>query len=216
MDLLSDFLLSNFYIDNLYMPLFYRMQYALRFEIGDPSINTNKKVYIDNVYLKSLVLFKEVFDDEDEIYIVVNDVIFNEENSINIESKCSIENYIIKTEDKNACFDIRKHPYFYDDDLKIKSIQYKYKCRLNNVKYREILKAISNSDLGIKPSISYEVYFIHIEKQVIYQLYDDRGLDIASADRHILYSLYIKYNDWLLEYDKERMEGMIKNLTIDG
>ena len=61
MDFLSGFLLNNFNVDNLYMPLFYRMQYALRFEIGEPSINTNKKVYIDNVYLKSLILFKEVF-----------------------------------------------------------------------------------------------------------------------------------------------------------
>jgi len=51
-----------------------------------------------------------------------------------------------------------------------------------------------------------ETYFVNIDKKLILHMYDDRGLDIVSADREALVSIYKKHNDWILDYDREQID----------
>ena len=37
-------------------------------------------------------------------------------------------------------------------------------------------------------------------------MYDDRGLDIVSADNETLRPIYNKHNDWILDYDREQID----------
>ena len=37
-------------------------------------------------------------------------------------------------------------------------------------------------------------------------MYDDRGLDIISADKEILGPIYKKQKDWILDYDREQID----------
>lgn len=37
-------------------------------------------------------------------------------------------------------------------------------------------------------------------------MYDDRGLDLISADKESLRSFYEKYNDWILDNDREKIQ----------
>ncbi|MFD1206338.1 DUF3885 domain-containing protein [Sporosarcina contaminans] len=43
-------------------------------------------------------------------------------------------------------------------------------------------------------------------KKMIYHLYDDRGCDIIAVNIEDLRELYEKYNDWILDYDRERID----------
>lgn len=37
-------------------------------------------------------------------------------------------------------------------------------------------------------------------------MYDDRGLDILAEEKSSLATLYQKYNNWLLSYNKQQMD----------
>ncbi len=41
--------------------------------------------------------------------------------------------------------------------------------------------------------------------------YDDRGMDVFGPNRDLLKMLYDKRNDWLLDYDRERMDAAYKD-----
>ena len=41
-------------------------------------------------------------------------------------------------------------------------------------------------------------------------MYDDRGLDVIAKDKKSLDSLYHNFNDWILEYDREKIDLIFK------
>ena len=42
----------------------------------------------------------------------------------------------------------------------------------------------------------------------LYHLYDDRGLDILGGSRELLLPLYHQFNDWILEYNLEKIDRL--------
>ena len=53
-----------------------------------------------------------------------------------------------------------------------------------------------------------EVFLLDEAHDVLYHPYDDRGADVAAADRETLRPLYQELNPWLLDYDRARMDAM--------
>lgn len=58
------------------------------------------------------------------------------------------------------------------------------------------------------------IYLVNPEKSILIHPYDDRGLDVICQDPMELTIFYEKYNDWLLDYDKEAMVQTFKPNTI--
>ena len=76
--------------------------------------------------------------------------------------------------------------------------------------YGSVLEGIANADHAQTPSVSGRVYFLNPTTAIIVHMYDDRGLDIIAATREALMPVYRTFNDWVLEYDRERIA---KNLS---
>lgn len=55
-----------------------------------------------------------------------------------------------------------------------------------------------------------EIYFINKIKNNIFNLVDDRGLDIIAKDKESLVDIYSKFNSWILEYDREKIDLIFK------
>ena len=55
-----------------------------------------------------------------------------------------------------------------------------------------------------------EVYFVSLKREIIFNMYDDRGLDIIASNKQAIASLYHKYNSWLLDYDREAIDSVFK------
>jgi Domain of unknown function (DUF3885) len=75
-------------------------------------------------------------------------------------------------------------PYIFPEDDEegiYKTYRFTLKCETSDFKYIPLLKAICNQDLGIKPSIFHRVYFININKNTIFHVYDDRGCDLLAT-----------------------------------
>ena len=50
-----------------------------------------------------------------------------------------------------------------------------------------------------------QIFIINIDKRLIFNMYDDRGLDIIAKDKETLRPLYRKFNDWILDCDREKI-----------
>ena len=72
--------------------------------------------------------------------------------------------------------------------------------------FREIV-CVEIDAAGLE-SLVFNVYFLNSQKNVIFHLYDDRGADVAAANKEILGPLYETCNGWILDHDRERIDRM--------
>ena len=47
---------------------------------------------------------------------------------------------------------------------------------------------------------------MNIDRKLILHMYDDRGLDIISAKKETIVSIYKKHKDIILDYDREQID----------
>src|SRR5690606_4937580 len=90
-------------------------------------------------------------------------------------------------------------------------------CQKGKIRYRQLLKAISYEDfdhpstiLKNNSRIGYDIYFVNLSNKTIYHLYDDRGCDILSADKEDIRFLYEECNDWILDYDRIKIDLLFR------
>lgn len=74
-----------------------------------------------------------------------------------------------------------------------------------------IIREIILADIGGLNCLVSAVYLLHPNENVLYHLYDDRGLDLVAKDKRSLYPLYERFNDWILDYDRETIDHIFKN-----
>lgn len=207
---LNGYMLETFPNLELRPPLFYNGDIGIRFKLGvnyDYNNIYENCPYLEGVYNRAITLFQSLHATEDEIYIVVdvNDFADGEtfKHKLNIFSK-----YV---KEKSDLFKLQKNtiPYVFpedDEDGLYKTHRFTLKCKVSDLKYIPMLKAICNQDMGIKPSIFHRVYFININKNTIFHIYDDRGCDVLATSPNTIRDMYHTYNDWILDYDRNKID----------
>ncbi|MEI2315654.1 DUF3885 domain-containing protein [Bacillus paramobilis] len=207
---LNEYMLETFPNLELRPPLFYNGDIGIRFRLGvnyDCNNIYENCPYLEGVYNRAITLFQSLHATEDDIYIVVdvNDYADGEtfKHKLNIFSK-----YV---KEKSDLFKLQKNtiPYIFpedDEDGVYKTHRYTLKCKVSDLKYIPMLKAICNQDMGIKPRIFHRVYFINIKKNTIFHVYDDRGCDVLATSPNTIRDIYHTYNDWILEYDRNKID----------
>jgi hypothetical protein len=58
-----------------------------------------------------------------------------------------------------------------------------------------------------------EIYFININKKLILNMYDDRGLDVVATDIEALRPICEKHRDWILDCDREQIEKLLSTIS---
>jgi hypothetical protein len=188
--------------------LFYDCKYALRFDLHDNDgiAYFNPKgedAYFMEGLNRAKELFHGIFHDCSELYFIYrsdkirfSDKIFSNISALN-KNEMSIfhENGIYEENFKTALAVI--------------------KSDIHRINYENILKSINNTDfLSRRPRTEGEVYFIHIKNKIIFNMYDDRGLDIIGTNKETIEPFYIKYNKWLLDYDREKWMKCLNGQNI--
>lgn len=207
---LREYMLETFPNLELRPPLFYNGDIGIRFKLGVNYDCTNiyeNCPYLEGVYNRAITLFQSLHSKTDDMYIVVdvNDYADGEtfKHKLNIFSKYVKEKYDLFKLQKNTI------PYVFpedDEDGVYKTHRYTLKCKVSDLKYIPMIKAICNQDMGIKPRIFHMVYFININKNTIFHIYDDRGCDVLATSPNTIRNMYHTYNDWVLEYDRNKID----------
>lgn len=70
--------------------------------------------------------------------------------------------------------------------------------------YRMIWGTIAQ-ELGVRPSLEFNLYVFDPNLRVLMHPYDDRGMDILGPNRERMSEIYANYSDWLLDYNIAEM-----------
>ncbi len=96
-----------------------------------------------------------------------------------------------------------------DDDFEDLRYRHWYSCRLTK-EPAELDKLLWNcvaEDMGVEPYAEWtDIHFVDLHKRMIVHVYDDRGMDVVAMDKKTIEPFYTKFNDWLLDYDREKMD----------
>ncbi|WP_118244835.1 DUF3885 domain-containing protein [Clostridium sp. AM58-1XD] len=182
--------------------VFYSTPIGIRFEIGGkeevylPDDQGMNPVYVKNAFCRAKTLFHDLPCRPNLLRIDNNP---EEAGGITLQTLSHVglpapdESILERHIDEGACF-LQEHLYW---DLT------KSSCQINRLLF-EIIKG----DIGGFSCLCSNVYLLNTENFVLYHLYDDRGADIVAYDKHLLLPLYQKYKDWILPYDKARIDQL--------
>ena len=199
---MNSYLEKNFPKLKIEKPLFYNWPIGLRFEIGQDEIELSDE-YFSAAHERAVSIFEAVFSQGDEVEIIY-------QQYSDGRKKIRKGSFIFK-QINSTKIGLVKH----SDIRDIYELCYKSECwkrlnipdlSINNFNYQNILLSLIHTDFSCrKPSVSGECFFINKTKNIIVNLYDDRGMDVISANKDALMSLYKSHNDWLLNYDRKKI-----------
>jgi len=208
----------NKYLDTFFpnlklqKPLFYNWKNGLRFEIGlesMPTMNDYEKnivnlEYFEKALERAVQLFEYAFHTNDEVIIVCQRYSKNRQkikknslfiNAINDLKLKDIESFKLRNLYIEDGYDTKQEHWH----------RIAIHLNTNDVNYKTILKRLTYFDFGASGP---EVYFINKTKNIIFNLYDDRGLDIISTDKKNLENIYQTFNSWILDYDRKQIDAL--------
>lgn len=199
----------------LKQPLFYNNSFALRLKIGSPNVgiwtdSTRKcynETYFSDALTRALTIFESAFSPDDDISVVYQ--IFSDGRR-KIKKRSFIYQQIKNP--PNKTIKLTDHRDLYADQF-----SYKQECwrratisglKTADLNVENLLSAILNTDFGNdrNPRLRGECYFVNHSKNLVLFLYDDRGMDIVATEKPTLVPLYNAHQQWILDYDRPRIE----------
>lgn len=197
--------------------LFYAWKYGIRFEIAMSWAEHEDKNNLQQIHERSTSIFDHVFQDTDEILLITD--ILCEKNDTFLQKR-PIKVYQRYVKNKKLIKKLRHSilpnvdPY---DDEDMSKHRFMLSCKKSDVRYHRLLSAISYEDYSHPTRIlknnyqaGCEIYFVNITRKMIYHLYDDRGCDVIASKKEDLRPLYLTYNDWILDYDRDQIDQLFK------
>ncbi|CAG7914357.1 hypothetical protein SSCS72_02156 [Mammaliicoccus sciuri] len=173
-----------------------------KYQLLEDGVTINNDYFL-TVYKNAINIFEELFSPLDSINLVHVVYVYNKPyKKTNI-----IKKFTSLTIDELSYF----KEYIKTNDDNIMCEAFSYNCSRKDIKYKKLLKAISNQDFkGLVPNINQdynysEIYIINNTKNLIYHLYDDRGLWVAfyKSEDYLLYSK--KYSHLILDIDNDEI-----------
>jgi hypothetical protein len=207
---LTTYLAPHFPDLTLNPPLFYAWPIAVRFELGDPHHPlppADPSPYFEHLHLRAKALFEAAFAPTDVCLLASAEdryrgrgrharrfpTIFDEARRRNLglgrPSGC-----LRLTDPREPR--ISQHLLWAEASPR----------RLD---YETILRRIARTDFPMGAGYSGRVYFLNLTRNLIFHMYDDRGLDLIATDRATLRPIYLTHNSWLLNYDRPRMDALL-------
>lgn len=193
-------------------PLFYNAPIGIRFELGVPYRGVDDPKYFMTVHLRAKTIFESLFDEEDGLIVLVKTFKYVEPYSAFKAGDSVFSGKYIR----GNCTDRIK---LYDelpvyDEVDGTLIGYSQTFYIDSVRseiiYPNIIKAIGNQDFSIQPYITDGIFFITPRKNVIFNMYDDRGADVIANNKEVLIPIYKMFNNWILDYDRDRIERIFE------
>lgn len=206
---LNKYLQENFPSLEIKVPLFYNWDYGLRYEVGVPNIPIYKdnnqevlnKEYFEKALYRAKKLFEATFEPDDKICVVF-------QKCSDGRRKIQKNSYIFKSINQFDKIEYLKVKKLYREYQYSKNECYRrvaIHTKLNNIDYSSIINKDIYTDFE---GGHIESFFINIDKGVIYNIYDDRSLDIIAKDKETLRELYTNFNHWILDYDREKIDNI--------
>jgi hypothetical protein len=190
-------------------PLFYRWPIGIRFDLGGRATAAEEA---DHVVERATALFEAAFGAADPCIVVAQD--WPESNRHPwLESVPSLfapsqrDELGLKTPEGQQTLLDEEEPEVGPYTLTW------VEQRARAFDYGTTFEAIANADHARSPATSSRVYLINPETNVVFYMYDDRGLDLLAAKKSVLLRFYEDFNAWILDYDRAQIDRTFLDKT---
>ncbi|WP_346837023.1 DUF3885 domain-containing protein [Microbulbifer sp. SAOS-129_SWC] len=181
--------------------LFYQYEKALRFEL---SVSGSAIEMFTTAWRKAEAILSDVLSEDNDLYAcwsfygartyLSSLSVFREIAGCGIKIPKLNENWCEVDEDDSDYF---RHFLLF---------------KISSSTAKSLLWGALAQDLGIRPRIVGKVHLVNLESQILVHPYDDRGMDIYSTDAKLMQNLFDRFNSYLLDYDRDIMEGVYGTL----
>lgn len=169
------------------------------YQLKDDSDEINTE-YFNNVYNKATEIFEEIFKEDDEIYLVSH--IRSELNLLKNRKTNIFKRYLKNQKDK---YKLKYKQVILNSEEQI--VQYSVLLsNKNKLNYKSLIKAICNQDfrelqprLNDKYTYYPEIFFVNKTKNIILNIFDDRGCFVLFKNLSDLNSFKEKYKEALVK-----------------
>lgn len=176
----------------------------------DGSLNHNR---FDTVYRQALSIFHDLFSEQDDLLLVTN--VYWRKNRKEVKTPINVYSRYIKRKERKWRVKQELLPDVLEGDEagSYDMVRFILKCKKEEILYPLLIKAVCNEDFSLKPKLGGkgdfyypDVFFVNMTKHIIYFIYDDRGAEVMARDQKSLRPIYVKYNDWLDENSRTKMD----------
>lgn len=177
-------------------------QVHIRFELGGELPNGTKE-RVEQSVQRALTIFEETFEMPDnEIWVLIYE--YQRESLFG-----GIANYLRKQ------FLAAVFAEFYSQLEMVTNASFdtqEVRIIIGKVKVKEIniiniLTAIANTEMGFEPSLDERIFFIDSRDNRLFHMYDDRGCFVESNTADNIRDLYLKRNEWIVNYHRAEIDG---------
>ncbi|MCP4823297.1 MAG: DUF3885 domain-containing protein [Shimia sp.] len=63
------------------------------------------------------------------------------------------------------------------------------------------------AELGIRPRLTTDVYFVDFDHNLVLNPYDDRGMDVADVTKEALRPAFRDFGLWILEWNRPEIQA---------
>lgn len=214
MSALDNYMLKNFPNLMLKSPLFYHTDFSIRFDLEDDSLTTEEE-HVNFIESRVIALLNSCINPSDEVFIITYGYTWKDKSleSLNEETLVFFNKYTnFKVETKLVRTEIESLYEDEDDDDDWNSITHRYwfNTKANNIDFDNLLQEKITSYFDPEIDIG-ALFIINSTENVIIHLYSDQGIDIVSKDKSTLIPVYLKYNEWILDFDRIAIDNTFKN-----
>lgn len=189
--------------------VFYKIEYALRFELGGEDVSTSRplKRFIQ-AFDRGKTVAAELFGGSQSVWMLTSEYGGAKPRRKRLKpyKVCGLKRMDFQ---HLGAVSQRDNPDIDDEDGELfrhwDAVELTDRDQLN-----EVLWLALGGELGIQPASGADIYFVDFSKGLVLHPYDDRGMDVASIYKEDLSSLYKARKDWLLEYEMERMQALFE------
>lgn len=183
---------------------------GIRFEIGasEESVYLKNRNSEDNI--ANPMYISKAFDRAKEIFMNLP----QEPNVLRIDGY--FEESILEEVVKDICKiakmefpheqEIKFFKWDEEDDYLVSQVQLYWDLEKIDFNPDFLLEEIIKADIGGHRELASSVYFIDSYNSILFKMYDDRGADLVSKDKELIRPIYEKFNSWILDYDRERID----------
>lgn len=186
----------------------------IRIELGEPFRNGSKRRIVQ-VNKRVNTIFKELFKPTDLIYLMIKDWGPYEDPMFGNTTPEYLDELLQgKMLEEETLFDIDEDEDEAGNRVEVKN-EYRFRVfegLVSSIPYKEIFEGISHYEQGRKPSIGHRVYILSKEKNILFHMYDDRGCIAYATSTEDLKPIYVKYNDWIVNYWREYYDGIFNEV----
>lgn len=204
----TDYHLEKFPSLQFVPSIYHQWDIGIHFTLGEEiyQFKQNGQLNLDRfqlIYKQTSIIFHELFDDNDDIFLVTN--VYKQKTREKLAKKLKIYQPFLKNKQDLYRIQVKTipYPFEHDEGERYEVQQFSLQCNCGDVWVHGLLKATCNEDFPLKPKFGGyvsdypDVFFINRTKDLIFFIYDDRGCEVVALDGGRLLPLVEKYSIWI-------------------